>query len=325
MPKPSSPPSPSSLAYADGWVEKLRDHLPETVKTWDADAIHQSRVATRRLAAALDVLGPVLSKGHRKPFAKALRKLRRQLGPLRDLDVMLDHLATFRPSSGVEWLQGKLADERTDRRAEAADGLDPARSLGKLGAWWAVRQEWAEAEAAVDGLTANAVHLQLDAFAEHAAAVSSGTGQSADRDPHALRIAGKALRYTLEMAVEGGHPLPPGVATAFKRMQDALGAWHDMVVLAERSLRLALDAQLAYHDPALHLSVADVSRTAVQRSVRHLAAFTHLWSGQGDGLAETIRATFPLAVSGPQTGPDRTGSAGTPDPELPAPADPAAA
>ena len=107
---------------------------------------------------------------------------------------------------------------------------------------------------------ANAVHLQLDAFAEHAAAVTGPPGSAADRDPHELRIAGKALRYTLEMAVESGHPLPAAVTRTFKRMQDALGAWHDMVVLAERALHATLDAGLAYHDPALHLAVADVAR-----------------------------------------------------------------
>ena len=321
---------PLSLAYADEWVEKLRKHLPEAVQTWDADAIHQSRVATRRLAAALDVLDPVLSKSHRKALAKVLRKLRHQLGPLRDLDVMLDHLAEFKPMAGVAWLRDRLTGERTDRRAEVADDLDVTKALAKLGSWWAVRQEWVEAGDAIDGLLANAVHLQLDAFAEHAAAVTSADPSAPEeaRDPHELRIAGKALRYTLEMAVASGRPLPPAVAKAFKKMQDALGAWHDRVVLAERAMRASLDAQLAYHDPPLYLSVDDASRAAVQGSVRDLAAFTTLWAKQGSTLADTIRSTFPVAVDDTateaKTGPDRPDSAGTPDPAPPAPADPAA-
>ena len=313
---PNRPPPPvelPSLAYADGWVERLRAHLPETVKTWDADAIHQSRVATRRLRAAIDVVAPVLSKGHRKPLAKALRAVRRQLGPLRDLDVILDHLTGFKPTPGRDWLRQQMEDERAARRTDAADDLHPTKVLAKLGGWWAVRQEWADAGDAIDGLMANSVHLQLDAFADRATALGSG-------DPHALRIAGKALRYTLEMAVAAGHPLPPGVAKAFKRMQDALGGWHDMVVLAERALRASLDVQLAYHDAALHLGVADVARTAVQRSQRHMAAFADLWQKQGVTLAEAIRSGFPVARDGVtelQTDPDPTGSAGTPDPAPP--------
>ncbi len=320
--KPSGPPATSSVAYADGWVEQLRSQLPETVRTWDAGAIHQSRVATRRLAAAVDVVTPVLTKDHRKPLAKALRRIRRQLGPLRDLDVMLEQLAAFGPSPGVDWLRGQLDAARTRRRSKAADDFRPKEALAKLGAWFAVRQEWVEAGTAVDDLMANAVHLQLDAFAEHAAAVTGGQGSAADRDPHALRIAGKELRYTLEMAVASGHRLPAAVTRTFKRMQDALGAWHDAVVLAERALHATLDAGLAYHDPALHLAVADVARSAVRRSQRHLAAFADLWAKQGPAVAETIRERLPVAVSGPQTDPDPPDSAGTPDPAAPAPADP---
>ena len=324
MPKSPDPaPEPPSLAYADAWVDKLRQHLPEVVKSWDADAVHQSRVATRRLRAAVDVLRPVLSKDHRKPFGRVLRRLRRRLGPLRDLDVMLGHLDRFGTSAGVGWVRDRLTADRDAERARTADKLHPAKELARLGCWWGVRQEWAESAGAVDGLLSTAVHLDLDAFAERATAVTSGTG-SADRDPHQLRIAGKGLRYTLEMAVASGHPLPAAVAKAFKRMQDALGAWHDMVVLADRATGAALHAGLAYHDPALHLSVLDVARAAVQRSARHLAAFGTLWAEQGPAITEAVRAAFPLShpVSEPRTGRGRPDSAGTPDPAPPAPAGP---
>jgi CHAD domain-containing protein len=321
--KSIEPTDPPSLSYADAWMEKLQKQLPETVKSWDADAIHQSRVATRRLAAALGVLEPVLSKEHRKPLAKTLRKLRRQLGPLRDLDVMLDHLTGFRPTPGIEWLRHHLGAERDDRRRHAADRLHPTRALAKLGAWWAVRQEWAEAGDGVDGLLSNAVHLQLDALADRAADTAG--------DPHELRIAAKALRYTLELAVESGHKLPASVARSFKRMQDALGAWHDMVVLADAALDAAVDTGLAYHDADLHLAVVDVARSAVRRSVRHMGAFKEMWRSRGATLTDTIRSRFPIVVVDPespvsesQTDPDPLGSAGTPDPAPPAPADPAA-
>jgi CHAD domain-containing protein len=326
--KPKSPADPpSSLAYADAWVDVLRAKLPEAVKSWDAEAIHQSRVATRRLRAALGVVEPVLSKGHRKQLGQTLRKLRRRFGPVRDLDVMLADLDRIKPAGpGVEWLRKRLADERDDRREAVSAHVHPTKVLAKLGSWWAVRQEWEEAGDAVDGLLANSVHLQLDAFIERATGVT--TGDRSANDPHELRIAGKALRYTLEMAVASGHPLPPAVAKTFKRMQDALGAWHDRVVLADRATRAALEAGLAYHDPALHLAVLDVARGGVQRSVRHMAAFADLWRKQGEELAETIRATFPISRSTAtesQTGRDRPGSPGRPDPAPPAPADPPAA
>ena len=61
------------LEYIDDLVEDLRGNVPKAMKLWEADAIHQSRVATRRLKAALDLLRPVLSDEHLKPFAQASR------------------------------------------------------------------------------------------------------------------------------------------------------------------------------------------------------------------------------------------------------------
>ena len=104
-------------------------------------------------------------------------------------------------------------------------------------------------------------------------------------------------------------------------MQDALGDWHDRVVLAEHALQAAIDHQLAYHDPARHLSVMDVARAAVQQSQRQLAAFADLWRKQGGPLAEAIRAALPVTTES-KMDPDPPGSAGTPDPAAPPPADP---
>ena len=66
-----------------------------------------------------------------------------------------------------------------------------------------------------------------------------------------MRIAGKALRYTLEMAVVEGHTLPGPVLKAFKRMQACLGLWHDYVVLTEAALRASLEPLAAGQPPPL--------------------------------------------------------------------------
>ena len=219
-----------------------------------------------------------------------------------------------------------MTEARDAARRDTAEDLNPTKSLAKLGKWWAVRHEWAEAGDAVDGLLANSIHLQLDAFVQHADGVTSDDRSA--NDPHELRIAGKALRYTLEMAVASGHPLAAGVAKSFKRMQDALGAWHDRVVLADHATWAALDAGLAYHEPMVHLAVLDVARASVQRSVRHLAAFGALWRKRGAELAETIRATFPIAREGiieSPADPDPVDSPGSPAPAAPDQAGPAAA
>src|ERR1700678_3466026 len=80
------------LTYLDGLVEDLRGLIPKAVKQQDEAAVHHARVSTRRLKAALELMEPALSGKCRKPFAAVTKKLRRQLGPLRDLDVMIERL-----------------------------------------------------------------------------------------------------------------------------------------------------------------------------------------------------------------------------------------
>ena len=103
--------------------------------------------------------------------------------------------------------------------------------LSRLGTWWGLREEVEEAREATDSLLAESLHAQLDSFAEQAdrltATPAAGLRRFARQDPHAVRIAGKSFRYTLEMAGVQGHKLPAGIMKSFKRMQEALGMWHD--------------------------------------------------------------------------------------------------
>ena len=116
-------------------------------------------------------------------------------------------------------------------------------------------------------------------------------------DPHGLRIAGKALRYTLEMAAIEGHKLPPALTRAFKSMQESLGLWHDYVVLTEAAMRTMLDDLLPHHDAGLSADVLELTRAALQRSAKELQKFSALWLDRGEALARTIRAAFPLTRS----------------------------
>src|SRR5689334_14111928 len=97
-------------------VEDLRCLVPRAVKSWDPEAIHDARVSTRRLKAAIDLIGPLLTRDPRRRFLKSLRRLRRTLAPLRDLDVMLAHLDEFahneRLTAPAAWLARRLQQQR---------------------------------------------------------------------------------------------------------------------------------------------------------------------------------------------------------------------
>jgi CHAD domain-containing protein len=355
----TTPPAPDAefplLAYADGLMEELRRHVPEALKQWDEEAIHQARVATRRLKALIDLMKPVLGKDRRRPLAKVMRRLRRRLGPLRDADVMLGHLkelgegkaARDKFGAAINWLAGQTTCQRDALRDESARDTkgSAVRVLAKLGAWYPVREQVAEAREAVDLLLAESLHLQADAFAEqadrlvaaaerrhlgdgddeHHPAPADGNGSAAPsapappqahphQDPHALRIAGKALRYTLEMAAAEGHALPGKLPKTFKRMQEFLGLWHDYVVLADQAMHHSLDAQLSHHDPRRQEQIFDLARVALRHSAREMDAFLKLWSTRGEEITRAIRASFPLTR--PPAEPAPTDPAPVPPPEL---------
>src|SRR5215204_1044136 len=121
------------LGYLDELVEHLRRLIPSAIRGSDADAIHDARVATRRLKAALDLLQTVIDHRRLRPFARTLRKLRRRLGPLRDLDVMHDHLIELKKdadeeqATAIAWLEVRLEECRKAAVADARDSAPPGK------------------------------------------------------------------------------------------------------------------------------------------------------------------------------------------------------
>jgi CHAD domain-containing protein len=291
--------------HVDELLDDLRKLIGPASKGADEDSVHDARVATRRLKAAMDLLEPVLSDKHRKPFTKTLRGLRRSLGDLRDTDVMRGHLAEIGKSSqkhdaAVQWLQDQLRKQRDSAQEKAREKIPPARVLAKLGTWWGLRSEIDEAEEAVDSLLAQSLHAQFDDFAKNADALAADPRHT---DPHALRIAGKSLRYTLEMAAAEGHEVPPAVMKTFKRIQDALGLWHDYVVLTEQALSLATKQQLAHHDAEMQRHVLQFARATLAKSQTQLRKVIGLWRDHADELRTAITALFPLSQE-PQSSTD---------------------
>ena len=327
LPAPATAPRPAPAAaldaplvdYLDRLMADLHARVPAALNNWDVEGIHQARVATRRLKAALDLMKPVLGKKRRQPLARVLRKLRRRLGPLRDADVMLGHaeeLASSAPKRGAaaRWLARHLVRERDRLREQSREEAPASRVLQDLGAWHPVREQIVAAQDGVRGLLGESLHRQLDGFVEEAARVVAGLEQSGSEDaetdatrpdPHQLRIAGKALRYTLEMAVAAGHVVPRSVLKTFKAMQENLGAWHDYVVLTDKAMSASLTETLSHREPGMQERVLGLACMTVRRSAKELQQFAKLWNAKGPALASAVRQAFPASGSaGPVTEPE---------------------
>src|SRR6476619_6377009 len=111
--------------YLDELMDELRQRIPAALQEFDENAVHKARVATRRMKASLELLQSVLDQDRSKPFAKFGKKLRRRLGPLRDVDVMIGHLEEIKPENKLGpaaiWLKQRLVVEREGARSKSAD------------------------------------------------------------------------------------------------------------------------------------------------------------------------------------------------------------
>jgi len=312
---------PAIARVLDERVEDLRGLARRALRNWDSEAIHHARVGTRRLKAALDVLRPLLPNEARGEFAKSLRKLRKALGPLRDLDVMLVHLEELRvPAScaaGAAWVTQRLLERRGELRRRSARRLSPRGAVGRLEAWVDLEHDVADAQAAAGPLLARVTPTQVRAFAARADGVvaaatptamhpapdapsASGTPPPAE-DVHGLRVAGKLLRYTLELAEPLGFDVPGSVSKELKKLQDALGIWHDFVVLTNEMLALAIDAGLAATQPHLFGEILTLARLCWDKSEQSLNRFRKLWAERGAALVERVSAVFAESPSAPAT------------------------
>jgi CHAD domain-containing protein len=118
-------------------VEQARNVLD----TSDIERVHDMRVATRRLRAALEVFEPCFPpKAHRRAL-KRVKRLADGLGERRDRDVAIAALGDFSgrmrtaDRAGVESLISELRDEQAQANAELAPLVEPerlARLTGRL-------------------------------------------------------------------------------------------------------------------------------------------------------------------------------------------------
>ena len=276
----------------DTLVGALCELAPEGLANSRPTAVHHARVATRRLKAALDLLEPVLDTSAAKRLGKRLRRLRRKLGPLRDLDVMLSHIAEL-TGDGAHALAGKwlkarlLAERRQMCESAGADAGAAAVQSGKR--WEKLRSRVLALEPRLAGLLATSLTAQLKEFARQSDLLAAGQA-GGRQDPHAVRIAGKLLRYTLEIAAATGGPLPPEHLKTFKRLQDALGLWHDHVVLMRVAMQAAIDEDLAAHRPQAHRDLLGLISASSLEAGRSLERFASLWSDRGAELKRDIAA-----------------------------------
>lgn len=215
--------------------------------------VHQVRVATRRLRAALKIFSALAAEGRLEPLRQDLRWLGRELNGARNWDVFATSTlpliqAAIPDEAGLAWLAAQADELRQRYRARAREAVCSARFqrvLLDLGAWLA-DPAWRQDNDPPEALTSEAHGKpagtqSAQAFGASALArlhrkIRKRVDTLATLTPeerHAVRIAAKKLRYASQFFAS----LYPARSvrkylSAVERLQDVLGEMNDTATTA---------------------------------------------------------------------------------------------
>ncbi len=244
------PPSPSvgDVAYVvlRRNMTAMVVHEPGTRLGEDAEELHDMRVATRRMRAALALFSDALPASA-EHVRDELGWLGRTLGAVRDLDVQLERLEEWagelpeEDKGALDELAELLGHEREAARDELLSCLESSRYERLVSGFSAVLRQGPPPCSATTSALAAAVVPDL-VQSRHRSAVKAAKRarrSGAADDFHQLRIRCKRLRYALEFVSEIYEGHTANMASRVVHLQDALGFMQDARVAATRLHELA--------------------------------------------------------------------------------------
>lgn len=236
-------------------LEHLQQNHHGALHSEDVEYIHQMRVATRRLRAALRLFGPALPLELRAALRQPIAGLTRQLGEARDLDVLLGEIvapvqAALPGEPRLAALAGQITDQRYGVRGAVLSML-AAPAYGRLLlAALQVLHPQAPPAAGGEDLAAFAAQ-RLRHLARRVRRLAAAAQVDDPAALHALRIGIKRLRYAIEFFAEpAARDNPHRLHGRLAHAQDCLGRLND---LANAGVWLS---RCAGHDPELREAVA---------------------------------------------------------------------
>jgi CHAD domain-containing protein len=210
-------------------VREERDRLDDLS---DKEALHDFRVALRRLRSWLRAFRPALSDTLGPKAERRLKRIASATGDSRDLEVHVAWVVGARRSLsetarvGANVLLQRLRRDKRDADAEFRSVIDRKFDRAAEDAETALSKY--EASVTDEGerfatVIAETIELQMMALSN---AIGRVSGQGDRVEAHAARIAAKRLRYLLE-GVEDASPNSAPLIEQLKDLQDTLGELHD--------------------------------------------------------------------------------------------------
>ena len=276
-------------------LRALEKNLPGAAKG-NVDALHQARVASRRIREAL----PIVSAGSRgRRVGRQMRKITRALGPVRDLDVALMILDEIEKSNAVSRpaltrLRQAISRERQLLHADMQHRLE-RYDLDKLHkrALGAARRNSGDRVGRDPKRLARAMRRAAARAERLRTAIENASSIYLPDRLHDVRIAVKKLRYAMELARELSGSRATAKLRVLKNTQDLLGRVRDLEILIART-RAVQGAQGA---PNLKLSAE------LDRLVRRFENECRQLHGQYMSLRHSLLSICDHAISAAQAKP----------------------
>ncbi len=274
---------------------RMLTHEPGTRLGSDIEALHDMRVATRRMRAAFRVFGSGFTKKAGKPLLARLRATGRALGQVRDLDVFVEKLHHYQQAlpegerAGLQPLLEAWLAQREQARQEMLAYLDSDKYLK-------FKQDFL-AFVTTAGLGAKPIpmdvptpyqlrHLVPGLIYERYEAVHAFEvvlDHATLEILHQLRITFKQFRYALEFFAEILGKESQKVIQEVKALQDHLGELNDARVACD----LLRDFLAEWDQNQRHLLLAERQspiplvaylETKLEEQQRLMATFPQAWA-----------------------------------------------
>jgi CHAD domain-containing protein len=203
--------------------QKVERDLQRLCARTQSESVHSFRTTTRRLQTLLEELLPERDRNE-KNLLKLLDRIRKRAGKVRDLDVQLGALRSLKAAQEPrrktqlmqELIEVRAKHEKKLRKALEKESIREIRKRLKRAA------KHADCEGAREPL---AVAREIMSRAV------DGSRTWDEAALHECRILIKRARYAAEFSARG--PESAQLIAQLKRLQDAIGNWHDWQALTD--------------------------------------------------------------------------------------------
>ena len=275
----------------------------KVLKGDDADAIHDMRVATRRLQQVLDLLYPKPRPQEYRRLRRQIRRCRQVLGDVRNCDVLLEmvgrSLGRKRSARREAWTA--VEHFLLLRRSEIF--LRAIRKIGKINlpSFYVNLKEFlhqagehahpsehhAQSVTRPTRLRPGPVSALESAWNRFEEQIGTRIAIPRPEIIHGARIATKRLRYLLEVFHEFDVPGSADALVCLRQLQKDLGDWHDLEVLEQMMIEMLARREFL-HD---HLALAIQVEKLILRNRESKVALEEKYFRMSRGSAEMHRLT----------------------------------